>query len=282
VSPSGPGGGDARRALAEWVAYLRDIGIRDLFLESRGPSAEPEAAPPVVASPVAAAPEPVRQAPVPAAAPSAPPAAPPLQGAELFTLVAADSGGADSLERLREIRDEIGDCKRCKLHAGRTHIVFGVGNPRARLMFVGEGPGAEEDARGEPFVGRAGKKLDEMIRSIGLEREEVYIANVVKCRPPENRTPEPDEVGTCASFLFAQIEAIRPRVLVALGAPAAKTLLGTRTGITQLRGNWGAFRGIPVMPTFHPAYLLRVYTPENRRKVWEDLKAARAKMDESP
>jgi uracil-DNA glycosylase family 4 len=278
VSPSGPGGGDARRALAEWVAYLRDIGVRDLSLEPRGASAAPEAAPPV-----AAAPDPVRQAPVPAAAPSAPPAAPAPPGGELFTLAAADSAdAADSLERLREIREEIGDCKRCKLHAGRTQIVFGVGNPRARLMFVGEGPGAEEDARGEPFVGRAGKKLDEMIRSIGLERDEVYIANVVKCRPPENRTPEPDEVGTCARFLFAQIEAIRPRVLVALGAPAAKTLLGTRTGITQLRGNWGVFRGIPVMPTFHPAYLLRVYTPENRRKVWEDLKAARAKMDESP
>jgi DNA polymerase len=149
-------------------------------------------------------------------------------------------------------------------------------------MFVGEGPGADEDARGEPFVGRAGQKLNEMIRSIGLDREEVYIANVVKCRPPDNRAPEPDEVGTCAPFLFAQIEAIRPRVIVALGAPATKTLLGTRVGITQIRGTWGTFRGIPVMPTFHPAYLLRAYTPENRRRIWEDLKAARAKMDASP
>jgi DNA polymerase len=271
VNPAGAGGGDARRALAEWVAYLRDIGVRDLSLESQGAPAAPDVAPPA----------PARAGPAPAAAPAAPAAAPP--GGELFTLGAPGTAdAADPLERLREIRDEIGDCKRCKLHAGRTHIVFGVGNPRARLMFVGEGPGAEEDARGEPFVGRAGKKLDEMIRSIGLEREEVYIANVVKCRPPENRTPEPDEVGTCARFLFAQIEAIRPLVLVALGAPATKTLLGTRTGITQIRGNWGAFRGIPVMPTFHPAYLLRVYTPENRRKVWEDLKAARAKMDASP
>ncbi len=256
------GGDDARRALAEWVAYLRDIGVRELAV-----------APAAAARPPAAT--------APASSRAAEPAMP--QGGELFTIAAPEAGeAADPLERLREIREELGDCTRCKLHAGRNHIVFGVGNPRARLMFVGEGPGAEEDARGEPFVGRAGKKLDEMIRAIGLERREVYIANVVKCRPPENRTPEPDEVGTCARFLFAQIEAIRPAVIVALGAPAAKTLLGTRAGITQIRGTWGTFRGIPVMPTFHPAYLLRAYTPENRRNVWEDLKAARARMDASP
>jgi uracil-DNA glycosylase family 4 len=181
--------------------------------------------------------------------------------------------------RLREIRAELGDCTRCKLCNGRTQIVFGVGNPRAGIMFVGEGPGADEDAQGEPFVGRAGQKLNEMIRAIGLDRKDVYIANVVKCRPPDNRTPEPDEVATCSPFLFAQIEAVNPRVLVALGAPAARTLLGTRVGITQLRGSWGAFRGIPVMPTFHPAYLLRAYTVENRRSVFEDLKAAKARME---
>jgi uracil-DNA glycosylase family 4 len=147
------------------------------------------------------------------------------------------------------------------------------------MMFVGEGPGADEDAQGEPFVGRAGQKLNEMIRAIGLDRKDVYIANVVKCRPPDNRTPEPDEVATCSPFLFAQIEAVNPRVLVALGAPAARTLLGTRVGITQLRGSWGSFRGIPVMPTFHPAYLLRAYTVENRRSVFEDLKAAKARME---
>jgi uracil-DNA glycosylase len=184
-----------------------------------------------------------------------------------------------SPSRLEEIRAEIGDCTRCKLCNGRTQIVFGVGNPRAGMMFVGEGPGADEDAQGEPFVGRAGQKLNEMIRAIGLERKDVYIANVVKCRPPENRTPEPDEVATCSPFLFAQIEAVNPKVLVALGAPAARTLLGTRVGITQLRGNWGSFRGIPVMPTFHPAYLLRAYTVENRRSVFEDLKAAKARME---
>jgi DNA polymerase len=147
-------------------------------------------------------------------------------------------------------------------------------------MFIGEGPGAEEDARGEPFVGRAGKKLDEMIESIGLSRAEVYIANIVKCRPPNNRDPEKDEIETCVPFLTRQIEAIGPKAIVALGSPAAKTLLDTRTGITRLRGEWHDFHGIPVMPTFHPAYLLRAYTRENRLKVWEDLKAAKARIDE--
>lgn len=184
----------------------------------------------------------------------------------------------DAAPVLAAIRADLGDCRRCKLCEQRTNIVFGVGSPAARLMFVGEGPGADEDARGEPFVGRAGQKLNEMIKAIGLTREEVYIANVVKCRPPDNRTPEPDEVATCSPFLFRQIEAIEPRVIVALGAPAAKTLLGTKVGITQLRGNWGRFRGIPVMPTFHPAYLLRAYTLENRRMVFEDLKAARDRV----
>jgi DNA polymerase len=188
---------------------------------------------------------------------------------------------ADPAGRLAEIRNELGDCTRCKLHEGRTQIVFGVGDPRARLMFVGEGPGAEEDAQGEPFVGRAGKKLDEMIVAIGLRRDAVYIANIVKCRPPKNRDPERDEVETCIPFLEAQIDAIRPAVIVTLGAPATKTLLDTRVGITRLRGNWHSYRGIPVMPTFHPAYLLRAYTPENRRKVWEDLKAARSRLDEA-
>ena len=153
---------------------------------------------------------------------------------------------------------------------------------RARLLFVGEGPGADEDIQGEPFVGRAGKKLDEMIVAIGLERKDVYIANVVKCRPPDNRAPEADEVATCSPFLFEQIAAIRPKVIVALGSPSAKLLLNTKVGITRLRGIWHSYGGIPVMPTFHPAYLLRAYTPENRRKVWEDLKAARARLDESP
>jgi DNA polymerase len=182
---------------------------------------------------------------------------------------------------LAGLRGEIGDCKRCKLCEARTNIVFGVGDPHAKLMFVGEGPGADEDAQGEPFVGRAGQKLNEMIRAIGLERKDVYIANVVKCRPPRNRDPEPDEVKTCSPFLFRQIEIIQPKVIVALGSPAAKTLLDTKAGITSLRGRWGQFRGIPVMPTFHPAFLLRSYTVVNRQAVFADLKAARARIDEA-
>jgi DNA polymerase len=182
---------------------------------------------------------------------------------------------------LAALRGEIGDCKRCKLCQTRTNIVFGVGSPHAKLMFVGEGPGADEDAQGEPFVGRAGQKLNEMIQAIGLERKDVYIANVVKCRPPGNRDPEPDEVKTCSPFLFRQIETIQPQVIVALGSPATKILLDTKAGITSLRGRWGQFRGIPVMPTFHPAFLLRKYTVENRLAVFADLKAARARIDEA-
>ncbi len=266
MSPERRGDEETRRALAEWVAYLRDIGVRDLRAAPRSPAPDRPAPPP--APPRT---PPPRETPGRASAP------------ELFSLAdSASEGASDPVARLRAIREDLGDCRRCRLHERRTHLVFGVGNPSAGLMFVGEGPGAEEDARGEPFVGRAGKKLDEMIRSIGLEREDVYIANVVKCRPPDNRTPEAEEMSTCSPFLFAQIEAIRPRVIVALGAPAAKTLLGSRQGITQIRGTWGSFRGIPVMPTFHPAYLLRAYTQENRRKVWEDLKAARARLDGEP
>ncbi len=188
----------------------------------------------------------------------------------------------DPARELQAVRDELGDCTRCRLHEGRTHIVFGVGSPQAHLVFVGEGPGADEDAQGEPFVGRAGQKLNEMIAAIGLKREEVYIANVVKCRPPGNRDPKPDEVAMCSPFLFRQIEAIRPRVIVTLGAPATRLLLNTSIGITRLRGTWQDFRGIPVMPTFHPAYLLRAYTRENRQKVWDDLRTARLRMDQEP
>jgi DNA polymerase len=145
-------------------------------------------------------------------------------------------------------------------------------------MFVGEGPGAEEDERGEPFVGKAGRKLDEMIQAMGFTRAQVYIANIVKCRPPGNRDPEPDEIATCAPFLVEQIEAIRPEVIVALGSPATRTLLRTSVGITKLRGQWHEFQGIPLMPTFHPAFLLRAYTKENRKLVWDDLQAVRDRL----
>lgn len=272
TAPGKPGADDLRRALAARVAYLRDLGVRDLRVRpaAAGASGEGEA------SGRAATPPP----PPPRERPGRPARREPPASRELFAIPTAEAARPDPAEQLRRIRERIGDCTRCRLCEGRTNIVFGVGDPEARLMFVGEGPGADEDAQGEPFVGRAGQKLNEMIRAIGLRREEVYIANVVKCRPPGNRAPEADEVATCSPFLFAQIEAIRPKVIVALGGPAAQTLLGTRAGITQLRGKWGSFRGIPVIPTFHPAYLLRAYTRENRAKVWADLKAARARLDE--
>jgi DNA polymerase len=170
-------------------------------------------------------------------------------------------------------RDEVRGCTRCPLHQGRTRTVFGVGDPDARLMFIGEGPGADEDAQGEPFVGRAGKLLTKMIVAMGLSRETVYIANVVKCRPPGNRAPRPDEASTCWPYLRRQIQIVAPEAIVVLGNAAAKMLLETRTGITRLRGQWREIDGVPVMPTFHPAYLLRQYTEANRRKVWNDLQA---------
>jgi uracil-DNA glycosylase family 4 len=183
--------------------------------------------------------------------------------------------GADGAEALDGLRTHIGDCTRCKLHTmGRRQVVFGVGNPQARLMFVGEAPGADEDRLGEPFVGRAGQLLTRIIEAIDLRREDVYIANVIKCRPPGNRNPEPDEVATCGPFLAAQIDAIRPEVIVALGTFAAQTLLQSATPISRLRGRVHPFRdGIRLIPTFHPAFLLR--SPERKRDVWEDMKKVR-------
>lgn len=183
----------------------------------------------------------------------------------------------DGAGRLRVIRDEIGDCTRCKLHSGRTNLVFGVGNPEARLMFVGEGPGADEDEQGEPFVGRAGQLLTQVIKAMGFAREEVYIANVVKCRPPGNRNPEPDEIAQCVPFLHAQIAAIRPSVIVALGKFAAQTLLQTETPISRLRGHFHRVGDADVMPTFHPSYLLR--NPAAKREVWEDMKMVMKKLE---
>lgn len=203
------------------------------------PSEAPEAAPPEVPPPVS-----------PAAAPAAAPAT-----------------GAAGLEA---VRAELGDCTRCKLHGGRTHLVFGVGNPEAELVFVGEGPGGEEDKQGVPFVGRAGELLTKMIAAMGYGRDDVYICNVVKCRPPGNRDPEPDEVAACKPFLDAQLGAIRPKVIVGLGKFAAQFLLGDpEARITRVRGRWGDYRGVAVMPTFHPAYLLR--NPAAKREAWADL-----------
>jgi DNA polymerase len=229
-----------RDELVEWVRWLSEIGVRELRLP-------PDSG----------------------------------NGSSGESVMAADDGTrlADA-GTLKAVSGILGECRRCKLHLARKSIVFGVGNENADLMFIGEGPGADEDEQGVPFVGRAGRKLTQMIQSIGYERDDVYIANIVKCRPPGNRDPQADEVATCSPFLYAQIEVIAPKVIVTLGSPATKTLLDSRTGITRLRGRWHDFRGIPVMPTFHPAYLLRRYTVENRTLVYNDLKAARARIDE--
>ena len=176
-------------------------------------------------------------------------------------------------EALARVREEIGDCTRCKLHQGRTQVVFGVGSPEAEIMFIGEGPGADEDAQGIPFVGKAGQQLTKMIEGgMGLRRDEVYIANVVKCRPPGNRNPEPDEIAACEPFLFRQIEAVQPKVIVALGKFAAQTLLRSDAPISKLRGRLHEYRGTPLVPTFHPAFLLR--SPGYKRDAWDDLKLA--------
>ena len=179
---------------------------------------------------------------------------------------------------LEAVRAELGECKRCRLCEGRNRIVFGDGNPDADLLFVGEGPGADEDRQGLPFVGRAGALLTDMIeKGLGIPRPEVYICNIVKCRPPGNRTPLADEAARCRPFLDGQIAAVAPKVIVALGKPATSLLLGRDVPISRVRGHWHEYRGIPLMPTFHPAFLLRQYTLENRRLVWADLKAALAR-----
>jgi uracil-DNA glycosylase family 4 len=196
------------------------------------------------------------------------------------TEVAGGDGGREAAPRLLTVlQEEIGPaCNRCKLHTlGRKQVVFGVGNPNADLMFVGEAPGADEDEQGAPFVGRAGQLLTKIIEAIGLKREDVYIANVIKCRPPGNRNPEPDEVERCQPFLFRQIDAVKPKVIVALGKFAAQSLLQTTEPITRIRGRESAYRGATLIPTFHPAYLLR--NPSSKREVWEDMKKVRAILD---
>ena len=207
---------------------------------------------------------------------SAPPI--PVTGSEIASVMSgsdldllAGSHVAAPSVNLEDLRAVIGDCQRCKLCSGRTHIVFGIGNPHAKLMFVGEGPGRDEDLKGEPFVGRAGQLLTDIItKGMGLKREDVYICNVVKCRPPENRNPEPDEVAACEPFLKKQIDIIRPEIIVGLGKFAVQTLLNSKVPISKLRGIWASYHGIKLMPTFHPAYLLR--NPADKKLVWEDIK----------
>jgi DNA polymerase len=178
---------------------------------------------------------------------------------------------------LQLIREDLGDCTRCKLHPLRKNIVFGVGNPEAPLVFIGEAPGAEEDKQGEPFVGAAGQLLTKMIEAMGFAREDVYICNILKCRPPGNRNPEPDEIAQCEPFLRRQLAALRPRIMVCLGKFAAQCLLRSDAPISRLRGSFHEYEGIPLMPTFHPAFLLR--NPSAKREVWEDLKQVMAELD---
>ncbi len=193
----------------------------------------------------------------------------------------SDYAPAYRAKTLEELRGAIGDCHRCKLWPGRTHLVFGVGNPHADIMFVGEGPGRDEDLQGEPFVGRAGQLLTDIIsKGMGLKREDVYIANVIKCRPPDNRNPEPDEVESCEPFLIKQIDLVRPRIIVALGKFAVQSLLKRKEPITRLRGIWHDYHGIKLMPTLHPAYLLR--NPGDKKLVWEDIKKVLKELRTSP
>jgi len=274
---------DLRDALVERMRFYRDLGLTDFYrrpVEDAVAEADPAAV--AVASPPAQiVNEPVAAGPVVSVnffgeEPAIParktiPVPPP----QLHVVASADRPAA-----LKEIRDEIGDCTRCKLHTGRNKIVFADGSPTARLMFVGEGPGADEDAQGLPFVGKAGQLLNNMITAMGLKREDVYIANVVKCRPPGNRTPEPDEANTCSPFLFRQIDVVRPQVLVALGATAATYLLGQRQPLAGLRGRIHVVRGCQLIVTYHPAFLLR--DPRQKKEAWADLQIAMRELGLKP
>jgi uracil-DNA glycosylase len=265
-----------QQRMEERLRYYEDLGIR-LFYRDRLAAKSTSATQPVAKdSPPSAMLEesllPKRKAEVPAKpAPHFEPVHVPT-AALLFETV--DKVADDTLLK---IRDDIGpDCSRCKLHKERNKIVFGDGSPNAKLVFVGEGPGADEDAQGLPFVGRAGKLLTQMIEAMGLQRKDVYICNVVKCRPPENRAPEPDEVAACSPFLLRQIDVLNPQVIVCLGAVAAKTLLNTTRGISSFRGEWLEWRGRKLMATYHPAYLLR--NPPAKADVWKDLQKVMAEL----
>jgi len=266
----------AEEALRAYVEYLRDLGVRDFYRRGEPVYAEPEA---------------VSSQDEPQAAPLAAPAAPapdssqpkivgfpipvpkPVSFDMLAPLPASRMAAEERPAALDAIREEIGDCTRCPLaYAGRRSIVFGEGDPNARLMFVGEGPGADEDVSGRPFVGKAGQLLNNMIAAMGLKREEVYIANIVKCRPPQNRVPEPAEADVCRQFLLRQMNIVQPEVIVALGATAATYLLGARQSLGSLRGRWHSCRGARLAVTYHPAFLLR--DPRQKAEAWKDLQMA--------
>jgi uracil-DNA glycosylase family 4 len=278
-----------QKKLSERLHFYEDLGV-SLFYKGRGASAGQTAstpasnsfAPPVsqISYEEAVLPKSI-QKPEPPKPVQPSPRAAPLRSAPLQTIAKPDvlpvSAGPSLFEAfdkvpddtLLKIRTDLGECTRCKLHKTRNSIVFGDGNPKAELVFVGEGPGHDEDMQGLPFVGRAGKLLTQMIEAMGLQRRDVYICNVVKCRPPENRLPEKDEVTTCSPFLLRQLDAISPKVIVCLGACAAQTLLATNRGISNFRGQWLDFRGKKLMATYHPAYLLR--NPSAKGEVWKDL-----------
>jgi uracil-DNA glycosylase len=241
-------------ALADRIRYYNELGIYDFYRrETTTVQIQPEEREPLPRAKVAA--------PIPVV----------TEKEELCEIsTKPESAFVDPARGLRAIREDIGDCTRCRLaKQGRKQIVFGVGNPRADLMFIGEAPGADEDQQGEPFVGRAGQLLNNMIKAMGLRREDVYIANIIKCRPPGNRTPERDECETCSPFLMRQIATIKPKVLVALGAVAAKTLLAINAPMSELRGKWYDFRGTKLAVTYHPAFLLR--DPRQKKEAWKDL-----------
>jgi uracil-DNA glycosylase len=270
-----------QQALATRLRFYRDLGLTELY---RRP-VDPALAENLLQSAQQIAPEPevsleqpreadsaARAIPTLIPTPTLETAIPPRKPIAAQPEIAPPVAPADRAAALLAIREDIGDCTRCALHKGRNKLVFADGSPDARLLFVGEGPGADEDARGLPFVGRAGQLLNNMIVAMGLKREEVYICNVVKCRPPGNRTPEPDEANTCSPFLFRQIDVVRPEVIVALGATAATYLLGQRQPLAGLRGRIHSFRGSKLIVTYHPAFLLR--DPRQKKEAWADLQIA--------
>jgi uracil-DNA glycosylase family 4 len=256
----------SREKLEAWLRYYGDLNLGEFFMDRRS-MGKSSVEPPVVRSQPTALAAAAGATPVvtPSAMRNAPHAVlPVVQAASLFEVI--DRVEGDTLELIRE---NLGECTRCRLHEQRNKIVFGAGNPRAELVFVGEGPGHDEDVQGLPFVGRAGKLLTQMIEAMGLERKDVYICNVVKCRPPENRKPEDDEVATCSPYLYRQLAVIAPKAIVCLGGVAAQTLLKTKDPISRFRGNWFDFRNTKLLATYHPAYLLR--NPSAKSEVWKDL-----------
>jgi uracil-DNA glycosylase family 4 len=285
-----------QKKLSDRLSFYEDLGVR-LFYKARGvvqaqtvPTPRPEmSAPPShqqISYEEAALPKPIRKTELPKASQFTSRVAPPQLARKSDVLpVPAGPTLFESIDKvpgdtLLKIRTDLGECTRCKLHTTRNKIVFGDGNPKAELVFVGEGPGHDEDMQGLPFVGRAGKLLTQMIEAMGLQRKDVYICNVVKCRPPENRLPEKDEVATCSPFLLRQLDAINPQVIVCLGACAAQTLLETNRGISNFRGQWLEFRGRRLMATYHPAYLLR--NPSAKSEVWKDLQRVMAVLGLEP